>query len=285
MAGPLTGLQGIQPRSVTVQVPEATAAQVHGGSADPRHAHATLTQVYPWQSVPAPGAQYWHSPYAMDEALMGFPAIETPAGAPGQDPRADLTPIKHAAPWPTTGPRDGATRDLVASAEDLRQLADIHASDTGASREITYNIPEPQGTYRRFGYVTPGETNLARGMPRQLMGSVMGVGSTDRIHGMAHQNSYGFDGAHVAERYRDSRGVLNYLWMRPGGRPMVIDPYGNTNNRAGQDTPYAGSVQLQQGTYGVQGAALQVQASEYVAPPEPVLAPVLAPDQAVWSSW
>jgi hypothetical protein len=285
MAGPLRGLQGIAPRSATVPVPQGTAEQTQGPSADPRHAHTTLTDIYPWQTVPAPGAQFWHAPYATDEELLGFPVFETPAGAPGQDPRADLTPVKHAAPWPTTGPRDSAPRDLTHAARVAQNSADLHASDTGASREVTYNLPEPQGHWRRFAYNSAGETNLAHGMPRQLMGSVMGVGSTDRVHGMARQNEWGFDGAHVSERYRDSRGVLNYFWMRPGGRPMTIEAHGNTNTRDGQNSPYAGTVALQQSTYSAQGAALQVQPSEYVAPPEPILAPVLPADQAVWSEW
>lgn len=285
MAGPLRGLQGLQPRTTTIDVPQATAAEVHGGSADPRHGDTTLTDVYPWQTVPAPGQQFWHSPYGVDEAILGFPVIETPAGAAGQDPRGDLTPATHAAPWPTTGPRDSVHRDLTHSARDLQQLAGIHASDTGASREVTYTLPHAPTRWERFGYNSAGETNLAHGLPRQLMGSMMGVGSTDRVHGMAKQNEYGFDGAHVAERYVRQPIPLNYFWMRPGGRPMVIEAHGNTNTRDGVNSPYAGTVELQQSTYGPQGAALQVQASEYVAPPEPILAPVLPADSAVWPEW
>lgn len=286
MGAPLSGLRGIAPKAVVVSNPQGTADAVHGGSADPRHANTTINDIYPWQGVPSPGAQYYHGPYGIDEEILGFPLLVIPAGAPGQDPRADLTPVKgHAAPWPTTGPRDSAHRDTAHAARDLQQLADIHASDTGASREVTYNLPEPAGRWRRFGYVSAGESNLAHGMPRQLMGSVMGAGSTDRIHGMARQNEYGFDGAHVAERYVRQPIPLNYMWLRPGGRPMVTDPHGNTNTRDGQDSPYAGDVGLQRSTYSAQGAALMVQPSEYMAPPEPVLAPQLDQNTAVWSSW
>lgn len=286
MAGPLQGLQGVAPRQATVPVPEGTAAATHGGSADPRHANTTINDIYPWQGVPAPGAQFFHAPYGVDEAIVGYLMDSLPAGSPSQDPRADLTRVKdHAAPWPTTGPRDSVHRDPHHAAADLIQLADIHASNTGAAREVTYNLPEPQGRYQRFGYVNAGPTNLAHGLPRQLMGSMMGIGSTDRVHGMATQNGYGFDSAHVDERYRRLRVPGAHFMLRPGGRPMVSEAHGNTNSRDGQNSPFTGNRDLQRGTYSVQGAALQVQASEYVAPPEPILAPVLDATQAVWSSW
>lgn len=282
VAGGLTGLSGLQPPEAVIAVPEASAAEVQGGSADPRHALGSLGDVYPWQLTGVPGA--YHAPYGTANELLAGPPDAMGAGSPLQDPRADLTPATHAAPYPTLGLRDSVPSDADHGAADLVQLAGIHRSDTGASQEVTYNIDEPRGNWAAIQYDTAGQTLLASGMPRQLMGSIMGRGSTDRVQGMATQNSYGLDGLHEFSRYSQAGVPGNYMWLRPGGRPLVIEAHGNTNTFDGQDSPFAGSG-LQKQTRTVRGAALMNQASEYIAPPEPVLAAPLPDDSPVWSSW
>ncbi len=284
MTGGLTGLSGFSAPDAIVAVPESSAADTQGGSADPRHGQATLNTIYPWQTIPVQGD--YMTPYGTALQLMGTPPLAHPSGIPGQDPRADLTPDTHAAPWPTLGPADSEVRNLDHAAQVAQQSALLHASDTGAAREITYNIPEPAGNWGTIDYTTAGQTLLADGMPRQLMGSVGGVGSTDRIQGMATQNGYTFDSAHVHERISQQGVPGNFMWLRPGGRPLVIEPHGSTNNFSGQDSPFTGaSTNLQQSTRSVQGAVLQTPASPYVAPPDPMLSAPVDVNQAVWSSW
>lgn len=279
MAG-LQGLSGIGPVDVVIPVSEATAEQAQGGSADPRHALGALGGVYGYQLTPG----VWQAPYGTANQIIGTMPPIAPAGAPLQDPRADLTPDTHGAPWPTLGLADSVPVDGEHAATDLQRMAAIHASDTGASQEVTYNIAEPAGNWGTVDYTTPGVSMLATGLPRQLMGNVNGIGSTDRIHGMARQNEYGFDSAHVYDR-RSRIGVPgNYMWMRPGGRPLVIEPHGQTNMFDGQDSPFAGHG-LQVQTRTVRGGILQNQPTAYTPPPEPLLAPPLDQGNPVWSSW
>jgi hypothetical protein len=153
-----------------------------------------------------------------------------------------------------------------------------------ASQEVTYYIAEPAGNWVAYQYDSPGMSILARGLPRQLMGSVGGIGSTDRIHGMARQNEHGFDSAHVYDR-RSQQGVPgNFMWLRPGGRPMVIEAHGQTNTFDGQDSPFAGAG-LQRQTRTVRGGALMNTPSAYVPPPDPYMAAPLSDAGPVWSSW
>lgn len=286
MAGP----RGLQPLSsataadVTVQE-QPDPALIQGGSADPYHAQGTVQNVYPWYSFPAPfGSDAVLGPFGANAGLISADPENMPAGTPGQDPRGDLTPDTHAAPGITTGVRDGATRDLDWASKRAMDSADIHASNTGASREIQYEDPTPMQKSDVYTYDTAGESALAPGVPNQLKGFAAGGPSTDRVQGFATQNKYGFDGAHVYQRFLRPGVPGLYMWMRPGARPIIIEPHGNTNTFDGPGSNFTGSG-LQKKTRTVQGGILMNTPQEYTQPPEPVIGPADPADSPVAWGW
>ncbi|MEU9022342.1 hypothetical protein [Actinomadura sp. NPDC048394] len=283
----MAGVQGLQPTfgSVILQ-PEATAEERLGDPADPRHGQqlvAPLTATgYPWEVLS--GVVGPKGPYGAEAQLVGttegWPA---PAGNEGQDPTADLTPETHAAPWPK-GVEQNEGPDAVA--RQLEQSASIHASNLGASRRILTRIPALQDDWREDYAVDPGATIQDPGMPGQLKASAGGWGTTDRVSSFARQNGFGFDAAHLHRRYAAGSIPGNYMWMKPGGRPMVTSQPGPARPPIGENSPFTG--QDTTVSFGVQGAVLQQDAVQYESPPEPYIAPDYGPaaaDQAPVSWW
>lgn len=264
----LTGLQPLIPAEGVVQNPEGDPAVIQGGSADPRHADPTLSNVFPWYNYPTPGTG--NAPYGIWNQIIGDDdsVDRVASGMPTDDPRADLTPIRHAAPWPTTGVRDSTVwRDPEALVEQGAQSADIHASNMGASREIQYENPLPHYRTMVTEFEGPGTTLLAPVGDQLKSSPPATVGpNTDRIGSFAHQNQYGFDGAHDRDR-RLTPGVPgNFMWLRPHSRPMIIEPHGATNDFSGPDSPFTG--QDRRKSRRTLGAALKQQATVYTPPLE-----------------
>jgi hypothetical protein len=271
MATPLAGLQPLL-RSVDTR-PELTAEQQQGGPADPRHGQGLATGLptqYPWE-VLAGVAQ--HGPYGNEAQLVGAAdGWIPPAGNASQDPGFDATPRTHAAPWPK-GVEQSVDPDAVA--RQLEQSASIHASNMGGSEKMATRISAQQDQWTDFYEVDSGTSLQDPAVPGQLKGAAGGYGTTDRVSSFARQNEYGFDSAHKHRRYATGSVPGNYMWLRPGGRPMIKSQAGPAQPAVGDDSPFTGQ-DLGRG-YGVQGAVLQNVATEYVAPPEPYLAPTQGP--------
>lgn len=270
MPKPLTGLAGwVDPH------PEATAAQRSGGIADPRHGVVGKGGPYAYEGR-HPGEM--HGPYGTDDDLLGFDfsVHVMPAGRVGQDPTATLQPKTHAAPWPKGMPM-AVTPD---GTEHWRNQENrIHASDTGGARaaEFTPSTNPKQDDWIELLDTTPGVQATAGqdpNVPDQLKGaSPTGWGNRDRIQSFAKQNQYGFDSAHMHRRYAAvGSGAFpgNYMWMRPGGRPMVKSTPGTGIIPTGVDSPFHGQDAGQ--PYDTQGAVLQVLPAAYTPPPDPQLA-------------
>jgi hypothetical protein len=244
--------------------PQLSAEQQQGGPADPRHRLPLLTHPvrHSWQllaGLPPSG------PYGVQAQMVGSTdgAVE-PAGSPSDDPMFDRTPRTRAAPWPkgteTTVDPDAVARTLTAS-------RDIHASNTGASARVVRDLEPVNDTWQGFYKVGSGSTIQDPAIPRQLKSQA----STDRVSSFARQNEHGFDSAHSGRRWATGSVPGNYMWMRPGGRPLIKTTPGPARPATGADSPFTGDDLT--AAYGVTGAVLQTAPTDYVPPGEPYIAP------------
>jgi hypothetical protein len=248
--------------------PEATAEEMWGGPADPRHGlgpdPSTDYSYLQWYSGP-------HGPYGLDNALLGVdPSIYTEqAGEVRQDPRGDLQERTHAAPWPK-GLSDSQDRGPEESAYRNRESFLIHSSDQGMSRQFD-SLPPQNDEWSSVEYTDPGSDTLqSNDVPKQVGNAVSGYGSTDRRQSLAIQNRYGFDSAHVFRRFAVGSIPGNYMWMDPGSRPLRHDRLGSVPNiPTGEDSPFTGQDTTM--SFGTQGAVLVDLPPEYAEPPTPVL--------------
>lgn len=284
---PLRGLQGLTGpplRSVDLD-PEATPEERLGDPADPRHSQGLVVPLaatgYPWEVLA--GVVGPKGPYGNEAELVGqAEGWAAPHGDASQNPLHDRTPNTHAAPV-VKGVETSVDPD--ASARRLVQSMAVHASDTGGSTRLRSAISAQQDQWTDFYTVGPGTSMQDPGMSGQQKAAAGGYGTTDRVSSFARQNEHGFDSAHSHRRYATGSIPGNYLWMRPGGRPMVKSQAGPARPPVGAQSPFTGQDLARD--YGVQGAVLQDSAAEYVAPPEPYLAPDYgpAPEPAPVSWW
>lgn len=281
----MTGLAigGLQPLVGSIQVdPEATAEQRLGDPADPRHGQGLIANPvrYPWEvlaGVANPG------PAGQEAQLIGqSEGWAAPHGTGDGDPMFDATPDTHAAPWPK-GVEQSVDPDAVA--RQLAQSARIHASNTGGSRRLIYRPSPRQSDWTGFYDVDPGSSKQDPAIPGQIKTAVAGGGSTDRAAWPNRQNSYGFDSAHKMRRWARASIPGNYLWMRPGARPLVKSQPGPARPAIGENSPFTG--QDLAAAHGLQGAVLYDPPVEYTAPPEPYVAPDYgpAPEPAAVAWW
>jgi hypothetical protein len=264
----LTALAGYQTQ-IDVES-EASPEQRSGGSADARHGTKTgKTQQYPWEANL--GQAGMQGPHGTENQMLGdeFWFIEE-AGTPDQDPFFDHTPSRRAGPWPKgilSGPMASDKPDDVAYNRALS--VEAHGVRTNAGARSIGILSPLQDDWTAIDNVTPGHTEL-QPLPKQAMSSGFGFGTRDRTQSMAAQNQYGFDSAHVSRRYAQGSIPGNYMWMRPGGRPMVKSLPGPARPAVGPTSPFAGD---DLGVaFGIGGAILQNVPSEYSPPAQPNLA-------------
>ena len=194
------------------------------------------------------------------------------AGLLSQDPTADQTPITHAAPFPSEGPVDKNAEQLDVEGRRIgstRQLLDslrVHASNTGASLKRLL-MPQMLAKQDQWtGFFNPESGNdIVPPIPGSVSYNAGGFGANDHISNAYHKsNEYGFNTAHRHRRFATGPIPGNFMWMKPGGRPMVRSFTGQhnfpTSGYFAGDDP--GS------SYSYQGAVLVNTPPEYVAPPQ-----------------
>lgn len=270
----LTGLQPVT--GWTEQHPEATAEQRLGGPANPAHARPEWASPEPmpweltaWAMTPA-------SP-VIDPGLPGAaepPVLPAGIGTIGT-PYYDATPYgTHAAPWPK-GVETSVGPD--ATARQLEQSRAIHADGMGAAKVKMRQIDALNDTWEQVWNPGAESSTLQQHVPQQVAMSVGGGGSTDRASNPAGVNEFDFQNAHLQRRWATGSIPGNYMWMRPGGRPMVHTVLGPARPPTGAVSPFTG--QDLAASYGTQGAVLTTPAAGYSPPPQPYTAPPL-PQQA-----
>ena len=271
------GVSGIV--GLTQTVSEATPEEMHGGPANPAHANwGEQAEPYSWESQ----LMNYDGPIGNNQSadyVTGFgtsPAL--PAGNLSQDPQADLGPSaaipggSHAAVRTRTlsGPLPSQYDAINAQ---LSQSADMHASNLGSSRQNQLSqqgLSIQQDDWTEDWAVSPGSSNLATNLPAQLKGSTGGYGTRDREQSFAPQNQYGFDSPHLHRRAANGHIPGNYMYLKPGSRPLVKTAAGPARPAVGQNSPFAGQDTM--ATFGIEGAVLQTLPSEYSPVPVPDLA-------------
>lgn len=270
MAQPVSGLTGLAGlHDSAIQSPEGTPEETFGGPAQP-HAETQAT-IYPWQNI---AGQPVHGPYSPAGNVGDSPEVPN-AGTGGT--LLDETPNQHAAPWPK-GITSGGTRDAVEAAYEAQASYERHGADFGAKNARIYgDIPPPPVTHLVVDYTSAGDSMLDPGIPRQMRGQR----GFDRVQGFQVQNTHGFDSAHVREVSAMPGVPGNYFALKPGGRPLLIDPPGgNVLAGTGQDSAFAG--QDPAVTFSPQGATLVNSPAQYEQPPEAYVGPPVNPTAQEW---
>lgn len=272
-AAPLTGLTGLSYRQVTYEAdPQATPEERYGGPADPRHGTGAIVHQYPSLSMQTPGGS--HGPYGPENQLLGDPEwVWEMGGDPSQDPYIDRTPSTRAGPFPKgilSGAIPGENPTDVGYQRE--QSMAVHAVRTNAGMA---SLTSPQGyasndEWHMLDQTNPGHSDLIP-LPKQALSSGFMFGTRDRVQSMARQNEFGFDSAHQWRRWARSPIPGNFMWMRPGGRPLTKTLAGPARPAIGSESPFAG--QDVGAAFGINGAVLQNVPTEYAPPPQPNLAP------------
>ena len=261
-------------RGFNMPEPEATAEEVHGGPAN--QAHGTWgeqAEPYSWRSqlMPFPGHM---GPYGPENQMLGdeYALTGMEAGTLGHDPYGDLTPYRgHAAPMTRTlsGPLP-SQHDAIN--EQLVQAAEIRSTDLGGSRKMSLTElgDAQQDDWEEIWDISDERGKYPAGQP--WTGYVgFGFGTNDRpVNPLRKINAFGFNMGHHYRRF--ARGSIpgNYMWMRPGSRPMVKSLPGPARPAVGKNSPFEGDDLGQ--TFGIQGAVLVEVPQEYQPPPSPQLA-------------
>jgi hypothetical protein len=271
MATAFPGMSGI--RGYIDPTPEASAEEVHGGPANPHHAEVgEQAQPYSWQSQIS-NYTGKTGPLGPQNQLLGDEAdmAGAPAGTLGSDPYSDLVPNRgHAAPMTVT-----LSGSLPSQADaidhQLIQSADIHATNLGSSRKFstTQAGDVQQDEWSEIWDVSDEAGKYPEGQKWNGF-TGFGFGTNDRpVNPFRKLNAFGFNMGHHHRRFAYGSIPGNYMWMRPGGRPMVKSLAGPARPPVGEDSPFTDQdLGL---TFGIQGAVLVEVPSEYQPPPSPQL--------------
>jgi hypothetical protein len=286
-----TGLGGLNSlgsiRGFLNNNPEATPEEVHGGPVDEFHGHSgEVADPSGWVAYGGAWGDHPIGPIGPENELLGDPPENGTfrAGNLNQDPTGDETPYRtHAGPFPrgreTSIDPDATSRQLV-------QNARLRSVNTGAelSRQYRPTMFAQQDHWKVLQQNRRGSTLLDPALPRQMQGAIAGAGNRDSEISMAQQNVYDFNTAHQRRRYATGSIPGNYLWMRPGGRPMVKTLAGPARPANGPG-PFQGQDIGQSFRYDT-GAVLQDPGAQYTPPPVPYVAPAIpSQDAAPGEDW
>jgi hypothetical protein len=265
----LTGLAGLQ--QIEEDTPEASPEERMGGPVNPAHqAVGEKATPYSWESQQTQAGTHVIVPFEAADDGDTYGILQS--GLLTQDPTSERMPWTHAAPWPKDPIGDGS----VSPDNTVRQVlqnAAIHAIDTMGQRNVySPTLYAQNDSWQEIWEVDPNSSDLSE-VPAQMKSGAApgGRGHTDRTQSNATQNQYGFDSRHMHRRFATGSVPGNYMWMRPGGRPMVKSLAGPARPAIGGNSPFAGDNLGQ--AFGVDGAILQQPSVQYQAPPEPFIAP------------
>lgn len=271
----MPGLSPLQALDGVISDPEGSPDVIFGGPAQPHTAVGEET-VYPWQNIPG---QASNGPYGTASQLLESEPGVMVAGQPNG--LINNTPITHAAPYPK-GIGTGDNRNIVEAAR--AGDSNLHASSTNqVNPRLLQDQQVPNVTQMVINYQSRGQSGLASDVPPQIK-AARGL---DMVQGFQTPMEYGFADAHVQERFPMPGVPGNYLWMRPGARPLIVQTpnAGSAELGTGQDSIFQGQVPAD--TFTVQGGVLQNPPNAYTESPEAYVAPVLSPTASSWgwSEW
>lgn len=273
MTQPITGLTALASYQSIDEMNQATPEERMGGIADPAHSNAIPPSFGRGSRIGTP-----IGPVGPENQIIGdFDSwFLTPAGNEYDDPQFDHTPARRAGPIPRgvmSGPIDAYSPDSIA--DQLEQSAILHGINTNAAAHAQRNLDAQNDDWFTVEQVNPGSSDLQT-VGNQAKSAGFGWGTRDRTQSFALQNQYGFDSAHQHRRFAQSPIPGNYMYLKPGGRPMVKGLPGPARPPIGPDSPFTGDDLGQ--AFSIDGAVLQNVPSQYTPPPQPTLSASIVSD-------
>jgi hypothetical protein len=150
-----------------------------------------------------------------------------------------------------------------------------HASDLGTSRRMTHDetLEAQQDHWQEIWEANPGSDDVNKA-PLQTAMASGGWGTNDhKSNPVAKVNSFDYGASHMHRRFAVGTIPGNYMWMKPGGRPMFKTMAGPARPAVGGNSPFAGDDLGASFAYD-NGAVLTAVPTEYIPPPAPNVAPV-----------
>lgn len=280
MAG-LQGLQGLY-QQTTNPVDESGILERSGISADRRHGGPYLTgpgsptHTGPYPSVGNTGE---YGPVDMQDPYTGSWALSKGSYDP------DQSPIGHGGPFPSQGAPHGETRNGDAQWAVQREGMKAHAADFGTAEHRQFN---PQGTeyynanFEETRWESAG-TTISDGLqvPKFILS---GEGGGRDIEVLGNGGNPIFKVGHMLRRTQKDGVPYNYQWFDSAQRPFTVRRVGVKNTFDGPDSPYgdAGD-ETQNMAQGTNQAAVMSDATDYVAPSVPTVAPASSSSTTPWA--
>lgn len=286
----VAGIQGIG--GYSRNQPFLTAEEMQGSPANEYHGNrGEATTPYPWEAYqgaqgPAKG------PFGIENELLGDDSdiFGLSAGQIFDDPEGDYTPNygSHAAPFPK-GLMQGDMSSVqpVGTRLIVQQSAELHSANTNASkaRQYSESLLANNDSWEGFYNPVQGE-DLVTNAPAQTAVASAGWGVNDHTSNpLAKENEFDLNTSHRHRRYATGHIPYNYMWMQPGGRPMIKTLPHGAILPTGENSPFTGDNVME--PYSIDGAILQSPATEYSPPPQPYVTPTSqqvsdVPELAFW---
>lgn len=261
--------------AITDPSPFATPEERMGGVANPYHAHVGEQAIpYSYNSQAVPGAR--PGPRGLENQLLADELwFLEPAGGPFDDPDFDYNmpslTRSHASVKNVTLSGPLPSQDTAINLQTVQmnnKLSDLHTS-----RQMTHDQlgDVQQDNWQELWEVNPGHSDVPD-TTKQIAFQANGFGVNDAPSNAYHKaNPYDLGSKHMHRRYAWNSIPGNYLWMRPGGRPLFKSiagtarpPIGAGSQFEGQDLGFAFSYDT--------GATLMDTPVEYIPPPSPNIA-------------
>ena len=273
MTSPIKGLTALAAYQSIDEMNQATPEERSGSPANPIHGTDVAPSFGRGSRIGTP-----IGPHGPENQLIGeFESWAlTPAGSEYDDPQFDHTPARRAGPSPRgvmSGPIDAVSPSSIAN--QLQQSAVLHGINTNAAAHAQRNLDATNDEWFEINELNPGSSDL-QPIGDQAKSAGFGWGTRDRTQSFARQNEFGFDSAHMHRRYAQSPIPGNYMYLKPGGRPMVKGLPGPARPPIGVDSPFYGDDLG--AAFSINGALLQNVPSEYTAPPQPTLSASIVDD-------
>lgn len=258
--------------AITNQTPFASPEERMGGTANPFHSHVGEIAVpYSWQSQAVPGAK--PGPKGTENQLLADPLwfLES-AGTPDEDPLFDYNmpslTRSHASVHNITN--SGPLPSQAGAIDRQTIQMNNKLSDLGTSRNMSHDQQgdAQQDNWQELWEVNPGHSDMPE-ITRQVAFQANGYGVNDAPSNAYHKaNQFDLGSKHQHRRYAWNTIPGNYMWLRPGGRPLFKSiagparpPIGENSQFTGQDIGFAFSYDT--------GAVLLDTPQEYIPPPSP----------------
>jgi hypothetical protein len=259
--------------AISDPTPFATPEERMGGIASPFHAHkGEIAVPYSYQSLAVPGAR--PGPHGLENQLFADPMwfLES-AGSPEEDPYFDYN-------MPSLTRSHGSVKNVTLSGTLPSQADSVNLqtvqmnnklSNLGTSRQLQNDRlgDVQQDNWQELWEINPGHDDIPD-TTKQIAFQANGFGVNDAPSNAYHKTNYlgQWGEKHQHRRYASNSIPGNYMWLRPGGRPLFKSIAGTARPAIGEDSQFTGQDLGFAFSYDT-GAILMDTPQEYVPPPSP----------------